>query len=430
MEKNLVNQLHNQIKSQPALKATILLDYTRGTRVDREGRSSKTLLTPLLSESRSVVSESDRVSVSFFLSPDFSNIFLKNALLNRQKYNEILSLQHIKVYLFDNDFIISGANLNEQYFTNRQDRYIYVRNCPQLADYLERLIQAIGSISMHLNSDGTFSCELDPLDERNKQQIQFKLREQIEQLNRSYLKAETRSATKAGGKNKIDKASGSSRSEDAAVPNSETMIYPLLQMKKFEINSDETFTKFVFNSLTDSSKLYLASGYFNLTQDYQQSIFKVAASQPNSSIKLVMASEQVNSFYKAKGPIQHIPSVYTQLSKNFLNDLNSKLLDNVRLLSYFRSNWTFHAKGLWLRPATTSDYFLSLCGSPNFGYRSVYRDLELQMAILTKDDNLVKQFLDEYENISQYSTSISTPDQLPFVSYWVRVATRLVKSFF
>lgn len=430
MEKNLVNQLHNQIKSQPALKATILLDYTRGTRADRNGQSSKTLLMPLLNESQSAASGSDRrISVGFFLSPDFSNIFLKNALLNRQKYNEIVSLQHIKVYLFDNDFIISGANLNEQYFTNRQDRYIYVRNCPQLGDYLERLIQAIGSISMHLNSDGTFSFELDPLDERNKQQIQFKLREQIEQLNRDYLKAEPRSAAKTSGKNKIDKASNS-RSESAAGSKSETMIYPLLQMKKFEINSDETFTKFVFSSLTDASKLKLASGYFNLTQDYQQSIFKAAASQPNSSIELVMASEQVNSFYKAKGPIQHIPSVYTQLSKNFLEDLNSKLLDNVRLLSYFRSNWTFHAKGLWLQPATTSDYFLSLCGSPNFGYRSVYRDLELQMAILTKDDNLVQQFLNEYENISRYSTSISTPDQLPFVSYWVRIATRLVKSFF
>lgn len=377
------------------------------------------MLMPLLNESENAATE--RVSVNFFLSPDFSNLFLKNALLNRQKYNEIISLQHIKVYLFDNDFIISGANLNEQYFTNRQDRYIYVRNCPQLADYLERLIEVIGSISMRLNLDGTFSFELDPLDERNKQKIQFKLRDRIEQLNRSYLKAETKAATKTGSK---------SRSENALVPESETMIYPLLQMKKFEINSDETFTKFVFNSLSDSSKLSLASGYFNLTQDYQQSIFKVASSQPNCSIELVMASEQVNSFYKAEGPIQHIPSVYTQLSKSFLEDLNSKLLGNVRLLSYFRSNWTFHVKGLWLQPATTSDYFLSLCGSPNFGYRSVYRDLELQMAILTKDDSLVNQFLDEYENIRKYSNSINTPDELPFVSYWVRIATRLVKSFF
>lgn len=409
------------------MKATVLLDYTRGTREDQNGQSSKTLLTPLLNVSRNAAGESgtDRVSVSFFLSPDFSNIFLKNALLNRQKYNEIVSLQHIKVYLFDDGFIISGANLNEQYFTNRQDRYIYVRNCPLLADYLERLIQAIGSISMHLNSEGAFSFELDPLDERNKQKIQFKLREQIEQLNRSYLKTEVRPATKVGGK-----ASDSKTVDSRAGSKDETMIYPLLQMKKFEINSDETFTKFVFNSLTDSCRLNLASGYFNLTQDYQQSIFKTASSRPGCSIELVMASEQVNSFYKAKGPIQHIPSVYTQLSKNFLEDLNSKLLNNVRLLSYFRSNWTFHAKGLWLQPATTSDYFLSLCGSPNFGYRSVYRDLELQMAILTKDDHLVKQLLNEYENIRAYSSSINTPDQLPFVSYWIRIATRLVKSFF
>lgn len=426
--------MHNQIKSQPQLKATILLDYTRGTREDQNGESSKSLLTPLLNEQRDAAV--DRVSINFFLSPDFSNIFLKNALLNRQKYNEIVSLQHIKVYLFDDGFIISGANLNEQYFTNRQDRYIYVRNCPQLADYLERLIQAIGSISAHLNSDGTFSFELDPLDEQNKQKIQFKLREQIEQLNRSYLKAEAKGAAKLAGKGKTsdgktaDGKPGDSKADNKTDNRAETMIYPLLQMKKFEINSDETFTKFVFNSLSDSCRLFLASGYFNLTQDYQQCIFKTASDQSGCSIELVMASEQVNSFYKAKGPIQHIPSVYTQLSKNFLEELNSRLLKNVRLLSYFRSNWTFHAKGLWLRPADTSDYFLSLCGSPNFGYRSVYRDLELQMAILTKDENLVKQFMDEYENIRTYSTCISTPDQLPFVSYWIRIVTGFVKSFF
>ena len=440
MEKNLVDQLHSQLREKPQLKATILLDYNRGCREDKNGKSSKTILLPLLNESydgrqqtsnlpedrtlnqsiRPTDRSSDRteskVSINFFLSPDFSNIILKNALLNRQKYNEIVSLQHIKVYLFDNDFIISGANLNEQYFTNRQDRYIYVRNCPQLGDYLEQLIQTIGNISMHLNSDGTFSCELDPLDERNKQTIQFRLRNEVEQLNKSYF---IKNSSK-----------GDLKSKAVDGDDSTTLIYPLLQMKKFNVNTDETFTKFIFNSLGESSKLYLASGYFNLTKDYQQSIFRVAAKRPDCSVELIMASEEVNSFYKAQGPIQHIPSIYTQLSKNFIENLNSKMLSNVSLLSYFRSNWTFHAKGLWLMNTSTSDYFLSLVGSPNFGYRSVYKDLELQMTILTKDDHLIKQFLAEYENIRKYTKLIHSPDELPSVSYWIRIVTNFVKSFF
>ena len=383
-----------------------MLDYNRGTRVDKHGQSSRTILTPLLSDDES------RVSINFFLSPDFSNIFLKRTLLNRQKYNEIISLQHIKIYLFDNDFIISGANLSEQYFTNRQDRYIYIRNCPQLADYLDQLIQIISNISMHLNLDGTFSFELNPLDEQNKKKIKFKLSNEIEQLNKQFFKD-----TNLVRANAIDS-------------NDDTLIYPLLQMKKFNINSDETFTKFIFNNLINQSKLYLASGYFNLTKDYQRSIFAIASKQLDCLIELIMASEQVNSFYKAKGPIQHIPSIYTQLSKNFLEELNSKMLNNIKLLSYFRSDWTFHSKGLWLKSSASTDYFLTLIGSPNFGYRSVYKDLELQFAILTKEDHLIKRFLDEYENIKKYSTIIATPDQLPFVSYWIRIATNFVKRFF
>lgn len=439
LEKNLVNKLNDQLKSKSELKTTILLDFNRGNREDANGESSKTLLRPLLdhnsitdslsnqnnrpndqNEDTNKVTKfnlnkdavSNRISINFFLSPDFSNIFLKKTLLNRQKYNEIISLQHIKIYLFDDDLIISGANLNEQYFTNRQDRYIYVRNCRHLADYLEQLINSIGRISMHLNQDGTFDCELDPLEEKNKQEIQFRLRDDVEKLNRKYFV-------------KFDNPKYQKKDKTET----ETMIYPLLQMKKFQVNTDETFTKFIFNNLTSTSKLYLASGYFNLTKDYQQCIFKTASKEPKSFVELIMASEKVNSFYKAKGPIQHIPAVYTQLSKIFLEDLNSKMLDNVNLLSYFKSNWTFHSKGLWLHDPS-SDYFLSLIGSPNFGYRSVYKDLELQFAILTKDDNLICKFLDEYENIKKYSTLVDSPDQLPFVRYWVRIATKFVKNFF
>lgn len=411
--------MHNQLKNQPNLKASILLDYTRGTREDQNGQSSKTILMPLLKENDKNKID-DKILINFFLSPDFSNLLLQKTLLKRQKYNEIISLQHIKIYLFDDDFIISGANLNEQYFTNRQDRYVYIRNCPQLADYLERLIQAIGNISMHLNSNGTFDYELNPLDEQNKKTIQLRLKNQIEQLNKDYLMNE----------NKLNKDQIHNRTMlNDEKSNNDTIIYPLIQMKKFNINTDKTFTKYIFNNLTNTSKLYLASGYFNLTKEYQQTIFRTVSKIPNCSIELIMASEQVNSFYKAKGPIQHIPSVYTQLSKNFLYNLNSKMLNNVKLLSYFRPSWTFHAKGLWLQEST-SDYFLSLIGSPNFGYRSVYKDLELQLAIFTKDDNLIVQFLDEYENIKKYSTLINNPDELPTVSYWIRIVTKFIKSYF
>lgn len=48
--------------------------------------------------------------------------------------------------------------------------------------------------------------------------------------------------------------------------------------------------------------------------------------------------------------------------------------------------------GLWLYLAGSSLPCLTLIGSPNFGYRSVHRDLEAQVAIVTKNKSLQQQF--------------------------------------
>ena len=74
----------------------------------------------------------------------------------------MLGVQHVKAYVFDNDVIISGANLSENYFTNRQDRYFLIRaqfsltlgDCEVLADYFTDLIQTIGTFSYVMLSSG------------------------------------------------------------------------------------------------------------------------------------------------------------------------------------------------------------------------------------------------------------------------------------
>lgn len=47
--------------------------------------------------------------------------------------------------------------------------------------------------------------------------------------------------------------------------------------------------------------------------------------------------------------------------------------------------------GLWLYLAGSSLPSLTLIGSPNFGYRSVHRDLEAQIAIVTESRALQQQ---------------------------------------
>lgn len=67
----------------------------------------------------------------------------------------------MKYYVFDDRVIISGfhwfnsrANLSEDYFTDRQDRYFVIKNCWELAEYLESITSLILDHSFCLNETG------------------------------------------------------------------------------------------------------------------------------------------------------------------------------------------------------------------------------------------------------------------------------------
>ena len=55
----------------------------------------------------------------------------------------------MKLYGFDDQIILSGANLSEDYFTNRQDRY-YLFNSKPLTDYYFKIHTAISSLSYRI----------------------------------------------------------------------------------------------------------------------------------------------------------------------------------------------------------------------------------------------------------------------------------------
>ena len=59
----------------------------------------------------------------------------------------------MKIYIFDSSVIISGANLSNDYFTNRQDRYILIED-KQLSNFFERLITTVQKFSLNMNEKG------------------------------------------------------------------------------------------------------------------------------------------------------------------------------------------------------------------------------------------------------------------------------------
>ena len=220
-----------------------------------------------------------------------------------------------------------------------------------------------------------------------------------------------------------------SEASEGLKPEPDTWIYPLIQMKPFGIQIDEMVTETLLTEAERDAKIYLTTGYFNLTQAYMDLILGTRA-----EYRILLASPEVNGFFGAKGVAGAIPSAYVYIEHQFYNEVCClHQQERVQLQEYSRAGWTFHAKGLWLYLAGSSLPCLTLIGSPNFGYRSVHRDLEAQVAIVTENKALQQQLHQEQEQLYLCSgvVSSSTFEQPSrHVKLWVKLVTPLIKNFF
>ena len=67
----------------------------------------------------------------------------------------------------------------------------------------------------------------------------------------------------------------------------------------------------------------------------------------------------------------------------------------------------------------------TLIGSSNFGYRSVERDLEAQLTIVTKDENLQKALHNEQKHLFESAEKVteetfSQPERI--TPFWIKLA--------
>lgn len=140
LEQHLVAAISDNMRENSALRVDILLDFTRGTRGEQ---NSKSKLLPLLQQS-------DNCRLSLYHTPSLRGLTKR---LAPPRWNELLGLQHMKIYLFDDTVIISGANLSNDYFTNRQDRYIMIED-KHLADFYSNFLTKVQEFSLQVAADG------------------------------------------------------------------------------------------------------------------------------------------------------------------------------------------------------------------------------------------------------------------------------------
>eukprot|EP00698_Gefionella_okellyi_P014117 TRINITY_DN3901_c0_g1_i3.p1 TRINITY_DN3901_c0_g1~~TRINITY_DN3901_c0_g1_i3.p1 ORF type:complete len:253 (+),score=47.02 TRINITY_DN3901_c0_g1_i3:799-1557(+) len=209
---------------------------------------------------------------------------------------------------------------------------------------------------------------------------------------------------------------------------SDTYLFPTIQFGPVGIAQDSMMTTSILRLLEPGWHVRLASAYFNFTAWYTDELLRT---ENGGDVDILCASPEANGFYGAQGLSRHIPKGYSLFEKRFLRKVWRRRLDErVHLHEWKKPNWTFHAKGLWVTLPGEDAPSLTMIGSPNFGERSVSRDLEAQVTIMTTNPELQQAMKAEVAHLMQHASPISLetfkqPERR--ISPLVNVATHFIK---
>lgn len=202
-------------------------------------------------------------------------------------------------------------------------------------------------------------------------------------------------------------------------------------MGLFDIDQDREVTTKLLKSGSKNSMFKFGTGYFNPTADY----LDVILNQSNGAkFDVLMAHPKANGFFGSKFPAGGIPPAYTLIANKFFNSVGRLgQHDRIKLFEYLRDGWTFHGKGLWFSPDSGGAPIATMVGSPNFGYRSVERDLESQITIVTTNKDLRNELDEEQKMLFESSTKVTQETfKLPErrIPNWVKVVVATARNLF
>ncbi len=449
-ETELIEHLESALRKNPQLQLTILVDALRGTREAAPTPSCASLVSRLHAQFP------DRVNIRLYHTPNLKGWLKK---LVGKRFNEGWGLQHMKIYGFDNDVVLSGANLSRDYFTNRRDRYLLVEDHKDVVDYLDSLVRTVGQFSFKLESTpgGDSTKEAQPTTDWKLVWDGGKDCPQPFGQDRSFTPYTEGSWTQA--------ASGSLEeftrrwSEQAALPAAEkraaekkadTVLLPLLQMGPLQIRQETRAIPEILKLGLQASPtqgrpatLGLTSGYFSLYKPYKALLLQAKAAR-TAIVKIVCAAPEANGFFQSKGVSGWIPEAYTwyeyqfwralQRSKRLLGqDGRSVEEGGVEIREWNKDGWTYHAKGIWYsspssESSATSAPTMVHVGSSNYGSRSADLDLECTFLISTKSAELSGRFKEEFETLQADAKDVVDKELFERLDRKVRKRVRFAAS--
>ncbi|QRG38340.1 hypothetical protein FDK38_002743 [Candidozyma auris] len=399
----LVETLSEALAKNEELKVYILTDALRGTREAPNNPSSASLLVTLVEKYGK-----HRVDIRMYHTPHLSG-FKKN--LAPKRVNESFGLQHMKLYGFDNEVMLSGANLSQDYFTDRQDRY-YLFKDAAITDYYFKIHKAVASLSYQLlttakpHKHQTFRLSWPTSNKSCEPDINFhRFISDSSHLLEPLLK-----------QHQLNDFEQYTDTDDF-----DTIVYPVSQFTPlFHAQNDASTEKpAILRLLTflDSSKIkwWFTAGYFNMLPQIQDKLCNGKAAGT-----VITASAKANSFYKSPGVSYYIPEAYLLIAKKFLEELKRREKDELIKLYEWQNGvvntpggWSYHAKGLWITVPEEDEPCITVIGSSNFTKRAYSLDLETNAIVITKDEDLKHRMRSEIDNLMLHAHRLQLEDFKP-----------------
>ncbi|THH08325.1 hypothetical protein EW145_g2782 [Phellinidium pouzarii] len=362
-EKYLITALEDSLRLNPDLHLHLHLDYNRSTRPGPTSTAS--LLIPLTE------AYPERVHTHLFKSPKLKGLMSK---LMPRRFDEGWGTWHAKVYGADDEVLISGANLNDSYFKDRQDRYLHFKS-HSLSEYCYSFLRTMEPYCFQLLPGSPYRL-LWPTKSLHPEHIEIEAGKALQSLQNEYVKSSP-----------VRLEEGSQRVNDV-------LIFPVIQAGQFEIREEERCLDLLFRHLdrhsTKNGKtplVDLTSGYFSLSKSYQKLI-----QRSQTDCRVLCASPLANGFFGSSGISGRIPEAYTHFERQFWQGVYRarrvwKDGHGVQLHEWVRDGWTYHAKGLWVSPAHNLAGIgqlpvLTLFGSTNLNSRSANLDTELAFVMV------------------------------------------------
>ncbi|KAH7369390.1 hypothetical protein B0T11DRAFT_223827 [Plectosphaerella cucumerina] len=393
-ELELIATLQDALRKNPNLKVHILTDALRGTR-EAPKPTTASLLASLVTEFGA-----ERVELRMYHTPNLTGL--------RKKYiprriNEGWGLQHMKLYGIDDEIILSGANLSNDYFTNRQDRY-HLFSSKEITDYFWRIHRGASSFSFQVRPTTEkagfelFWPESNPAPSPLEHPNQF-----------------IKKTTKA-----IDALISVKGQEPPAAQEKDTRVYMLAQMAQLMKPDTSTELPAITHVLKTlalpqyaGSSWTFTAGYFNPAP----SLTKLLLATASTNNTVITASPQANGFYKSPGVSGLLPDAYTLLARRFVRAVHQHGRDGDIVLKEWRygtvgtpGGWTYHAKGLWATMPGDVGPALTVIGSSNYTKRSYSHDLEVGALVLTRDEDLKKRLAAEQTWLQEHAKGVTRDD--------------------